>query len=148
MLLKSRLNSCVDFSLVQVIFLPFVSCYRALLGWRSVKKKSVGPARLWTLRLDLNLWSFFWSPRVWRQKLLPWVSVRVGGWVESSGDYQAVVVETRGHNWPLTQGLMERHRKRLLRAAVMGARWRKWRSSSQWPDNRGVRWCWRWGSSN
>lgn len=65
------------------------------------------------------------------------------GWVESFGDWRAVVGETRGHRWPLTWGLTERCRRSLLSVGAMGEQWRKRRALSQWMDNGCGSCCWR-----
>lgn len=71
--------------------------------------------------LKLALQGLFWCTWVWGQKLILFVREPecVCVWVESFGDCQAVVVETRGHRWPLTWGLMKRCRRSPLSVVVM-----------------------------
>lgn len=81
--------------------------------------------------------------RVWGQKLLLSICVREEGG-EGPGGCQAVVLETRGHRWPLTWGVMERCRKTPLSAVDKGVCWRKCHSRSDNEQTMGLAsTCWR-----
>lgn len=87
--------------------------------------------------LAVNVWAETYTPlnaqeSFWGQELLLSICVREEGG-EGPGDCQAVVLETRGHRWPLTWGLMERYKKTPLSAVDKGVCWRKCQSG---PDNR------------
>lgn len=85
---------------MSVHFLSFISCYRAAaVVCRTVDHQRVFD-RFGCKCLDwisTSGLSFDAQECVDKSCFLEFMCVWVGGWVENSGDCQAVVVETRGH---------------------------------------------------